>query len=246
MAEVLTFSDYALGTVVLVGTSAEALVFGGSSAGVVSTCGASVEALTFGDSARGSVIIQGTAAERLRCGERSSGPIWGRSGESWPFSESARGFSLISGTGRESIGFGEQCSGLVVEIDVLSDDTTAWCVNLATGGHSRYTGPLDGSQTAITGRVVTAVSQLGSDRTKYVPDLYVTGRLDADLTVTTITDEQTRRDYPLPADNRQGLHRRRLKLARGIKGTSWQFTVSGTGFTLRSIEVPPIASQRVA
>lgn len=242
MAETLEFSEYALGIVTMVGTSTETLSFSESSSGVVANHGTSSEALTFSEHVRGSVVIQGTGVEGIRFRESSRGVLWGRSGESLSFSESSRGFSPISGTGRESIRFGEHCYGHVVEL--VSDDTTAWCVNLATGGHSRYTGPLDGSAT-VTGRVVSPVSQLGSDRAKHVPDLYVHGRLDSDLTVASVTDEQAEHSYTLRQDGRQGMHRRRLKLARGVRGTNWQFIVSGESFTIQSIEIPPVVSQRV-
>ncbi len=249
MAETLEFSEYALGIVTMVATSAEAISFSESSSGVVTNHGTSSEALSFSEYCRGSVVIQGTAAEGIRFRESARGGIWGRSGEALSFSESSRGFSPISGTSRESVSFGEHCYGRVLEpspsVDPVSDDTTAWCVNLATGGHSRYTGPLDGTLSPIQGRVVTPVSQLGSDRAKHVPDLYVHGRLDSDLTVATVTDEQAERSYTLHEDGRQGLHRRRLKLARGVRGTNWQFIVSGERFTLSSIEVLPAVSQRV-
>jgi hypothetical protein len=249
MAETLSFSEYTSGTVAVVGRSAEAIFFSESSSGMISNHGTSTESLSFSEHCRGSLTIQGTAAERIRFGEKSTGPLWGRSRESLSFSEAVHGFSPISGTGRESTRFREHCYGQVVEpspsVDPVSDDTTAWCVNLATGGHSRYTGALDGSQSEITGHVVTPVSQLGSDRAKYVHDLYIHGRLNSDLTVTTLTDEQKRRSYTLWADNRQGVHRHRLKLAKGLKGSDWQFIISGTGFNLQSVEVPPVISQRV-
>lgn len=247
MAETLEFSEYALGIVTMVATSAEAISFSESSSGVVSSNGISSEGLIFTEYSRGSVVIQGTAAEGIRFRESARGALWGRSGEALSFSESSRGFSPINGTSRESVSFGEHCYGRVLEpspsVDPVSDDTTAWCVNLTTGGHSRYTGALDGSGTVV-GTIVTPVNQLGSDRAKYVHDLYIHGRLDDDLDITTITDEQTRRSYTLQADGRSGLHRHRRKLARGIKGTDWQITVSGFGFTLQSIEVPPVASAR--
>lgn len=242
MAETLEFSEYALGTVTMVGTSSEAISFSESSSGMAAINGTSGEGLSFSERSNGAVTILGTVVEGIRFRESARGVLWGRSGEALLFSESSRGFSPISGTGRESIWFGEHCYGHVV--DPVSDDTTAWCVNLVTGGHSRYTGPLDGSAT-VTGRVVTPSSQLGSDRAKHVPDLYLHGRLDFDLTVATMTDEQAERSYTLHEDGRQGMHRRRLKLARGVRGTNWQFIVSGRGFTLSSIEIPPVVSQRV-
>lgn len=241
-------SEYALGFVTIQGTAAETLpLFTESAAGVVSLAGTAAEGLSCAEFSRGYLPIRGTTAEGLRFRERSSGALRGRSGESLSFSETARGFSPISGMAQGSIRFGEHCYGLVVEptVDPLSDDTIAWCVNLATGGHSRYTGALDGSLANVIGTVVTAVNQLGSDRAKYVPDLYLHGRIDADLDVSAIIDEQTPRSYILREDGRQGMHRRRLKLARGLKGTNWQFRVSGTRFTLQTIEAPPVVSQRV-
>lgn len=243
MAETLSFSEYARGVVTLVGRSTETLSCRESASGMIANHGRSLELLTFAERARGSLPIRGSSTEGIRCRESSRGVLWGRSREALSLSEAARGYSPISGTARESLRFGEHCYGTVAE--PVSDDTTAWCINLATGGHSRYTGALDGSLSAVTGRVVTAASQLGSDRATYVPDLYVYGRLASDLTVVVTTDEQTERTYTLESDGREGMHRRRRKLAGGIKGNTWQFSLSGEAFTINSVEVSPVASRRV-
>ena len=89
------------------------------------------------------------------------------------------------------------------------------------------------------------MTQMGVDRAKHVHDLYIHGRLTADLTVTSIVDEQTRHSYTIHEDGNSGLHQQRLKLARGVRGTDWQFSVSGAGFSLKAIGVPPVVSRRV-
>ena len=250
------FSGYALGVVPITGTSSEVMSSPTEFAtGAVALAGASMEGMTLSEYVRGGLSILGTSAEGIGFRERTVGALLGRSAESLLFSEAVRGFSPISGLSRGAIGFGEHCYGVVVEptpnvtptpgAEPADEETTAWCVNLTTGGHSRYVGALDGSITDVVGQVVTGVNQLGSDRAKHVHDLYIHGRLTADLTVTSTTDEQTAQTYTLQDDGRTGLHRQRLKLARGVRGTDWQFSVSGTGFSLKSIEVTPLISQRV-
>ena len=256
MAETLSIAEYSLGYVTITGASAEVLAsFTESSSGMAAIAGTSVEGLSLSEYAQGSLSILGTSAEGVGFRERSAGALLGRSAESILFSETVLGFSPISGTSRGELVFWGHCRGIVTEpapnvtptpgADPADEETTAWCVNLTTGGHSRYVGALDGSLTDVVGQVVTAVTQMGVDRAKHVHDLYIHGRLTADLTVTSTTDEQTAQTYTLQDDGRTGLHRQRLKLARGVRGTDWQFSVSGTGFSLKSIEVPPVVSRRV-
>lgn len=255
MAETLSIAEYSLGYVTITGASAEVLAsFTESSSGMAAIAGTSVEGLSLSEYAQGSLSILGTSAEGVGFRERSAGALLGRSAESILFSETVRGFSPISGTSRGELVFWEHCRGIVAEptpnvtptpgADPADEETTAWCVNLTTGGHSRYVGALDGSLTDVVGQVVTAVTQMGVDRAKHVHDLYIHGRLTADLTVTSIVDEQTRHSYTIQEDSNSGLHQQRLKLARGVRGTDWQFSVSGMGFSLKSIEVPPVASAR--
>lgn len=253
--ETLSIAEYSLGYVTITGASAEVLAsFTESSSGMAAIAGTSVEGLSLSEYAQGSLSILGTSAEGVGFRERSAGALLGRSAESILFSETVRGFSPISGTSRGELVFWEHCRGIVAEptpnvtptpgADPADEETTAWCVNLTTGGHSRYVGALDGSLTDVVGQVVTAVTQMGVDRAKHVHDLYIHGRLTADLTVTSIVDEQTRHSYTIHEDGNSGLHQQRLKLARGVRGTDWQFSVSGTGFSLKSIEVPPVTSAR--
>ena len=255
MAETLSIAEYSLGYVTITGASAEVLAsFTESSSGMAAIAGTSVEGLSLSEYAQGSLSILGTSAEGVGFRERSAGALLGRSAESILFSETVRGFSPISGTSRGELVFWEHCRGIVAEptpnvtptpgADPVDEETTAWCVNLTTGGHSRYVGALDGSLTDVVGQVVTAVTQMGVDRAKHVHDLYIHGRLTADLTVTSIVDEQTRHSYTIHEDGNSGLHQQRLKLARGVRGTDWQFSVSGAGFSLKAIEVPPVASAR--
>ena len=249
-----SFTESSSGMAATAGTSAEGLSLSEYAQGYVVLAGTSAEGLSLLEYAQGSLSILGTSAEGAGFRERSAGALLGRSAESILFSETVRGFSPISGTSRGELVFWEHCRGIVAEpapnvtptpgADPVDEETTAWCINLTTGGHSRYVGALDGSLTDVVGQVVTAVTQMGVDRAKHVHDLYIHGRLTADLTVTTITDEQTRHSYTIQEDSNSGLHQQRLKLARGVRGTDWQFSVSGAGFSLKSIEVPPVASAR--
>lgn len=133
---------------------------------------------------------------------------------------------------------------------IPSGETTAWCVNMTTGGHTRYTDFPDASDTAeIQAEIRVGVTDFGSVAVKYVHDLYAHCRvIDGDLTLDTITDEHVLTEgYYMEARDTAGIVRRRVKLAKGVKGMNWQFivkNVDGCDFTLQSMEVSPIQSAR--
>ena len=61
--------------------------------------------------------------------------------------------------------------------------------------------------------------------------------------------EETRQsaDYKSPYDYRDGVQRRRVKLAKGLNGNTWQFTITnidGADFMLKQLEVIPLKSKR--
>jgi hypothetical protein len=265
MAEILSLSAHDVGTAVLVGASSEALAFleattgypaiagvsaesltfSEQSSGIVYQSGVSAEALRFSELTRGTVTIKGTAAERLSFVESARGVMIGRSAELLSFAEHITGTApIIASRAAEALAFSETIRGYVVE-----DDTgEVWVINLATGGHARYLGALDGSA-QVDAYAITPTNQLGADRAKHVPDVFLHLRIDGEMELTTLTDEQIQRSgYLVSDDGKQGMHRRRIKLARGIRGTNWAFTVAnvdGADFTLKSLEVLPVLSQRV-
>lgn len=157
--------------------------------------------------------------------------------------------------------------------DAVAGAVTAWVVNTATGGHSTYSnftfnsffrlgndyygcsdtagfvrlsGTTDNG-TAISWKAKTGITTFDKPRRKYVHDARVTMRADGDVALREITDEEMDVSNALiPDDERNGIHARRVKLPRGVRGTSWQFELSGTGTLadIKSLEVDPILSQR--
>lgn len=242
-SERLSLSEHATGITTNLGVSKESLVFKEDAFGMFQGVGFSKETLSFSEYAIGTVTIKAIPKEALSFSEFATASLWGNNKESLSFSEYAVARSLITGTSRESISFAEKLRGAMVE---TTDGI--WCINLAHGGHSRYTGDISGV-TPVSAYAITGSSQLGSDRTKYVHDAFVHLRCDGDMELTTTTDEQKQPDpYTICSDDREGMHRRRVKLSKGIKGTNWQVkiaNVAGTSFTLKTVELKPVASQRV-
>lgn len=155
--------------------------------------------------------------------------------------------------------------------EVVADAVTAWLMNTATGGHAEYTnypfnsffkhgsdyygcnsegiyklaGDTDAGQ-RVKWAVKTGITTFGVRNRKYVPNARLIMRANGDVSLRTIIDEQTDRSNLLaPCDDRNGLHARRIKLAKGLRGTSWQFEVSGEeAADIASFEVEPLESAR--
>lgn len=243
-AELLSFAESSAGTGYILGQSLESLQFSEKTAGIVSLLGQSKESVRFIEQASGAVTITGASAETMPMFvEKAAAALWGKESGRLSFVERITGTSAIIGASAESIGFSEHLYGAVVE-----PVAGVWCINLATAGHSRYEGVLDGSA-PVAAYVVLPSNQLGSDRAKYVPEIYLHMRTNGEVEVTTLTDEQTERTgYFISDDGRPGIHRRRRKLAGGIKGTNWGFKISnvdGSTFSIKSAEPIPVASKRV-
>lgn len=244
MAELIIFTEHTNGTAPIVGVSSEAISFTESTSGIVSILGRSAESLRFSESATGYIVVQGRSREQMPAfSEKAIAALWGRDRGSISFSERVTGTCPITGRSSGSLSFSEHVYGSIIEAVA-----GVWCINLATAGHSRYEGALDGSA-RVDAYAVLPSNQLGSDRAKYVPDIYVHMRTDGDVEITTLTDEQIERGgYMISDDGRPGLHRRRRKLAGGIKGTNWGFkiaNVNGSSFTIKSAEPVPVATKRV-
>lgn len=244
MAELLIFTEHTTGTAPIAGVSSEAISFTEHATGIVSILGRSAESLHFSESSSGYIVVQGRSSEQMPAfSEKSVAALWGRDRGSISFGEHVAGTCLIAGRSSESLSFGEHIYGSIIE-----PVAGVWCINLATSGHSRYEGALDGSA-RVDAYAVLPPNQLGSDRAKYVRDIYVHMRTDGDVEITTLTDEQIERGgYIISDDGRPGLHRRRRQLAGGIKGTNWGFklaNVDGSNFTIKSAEPVPVGTKRV-
>lgn len=151
-------------------------------------------------------------------------------------------------------------------------EISAYIMNTTTAGHSVYsdynfnsffrlngsyygcnsTGiyRLDGATdngTVINWRVKTPISDFGTYSLKFVHDARLIMRTDGDIELGYVVDEQTKRTDAISySDERQGLHARRIKLPKGVKGTDWQFEVSGSGVTadIKELSITPLVSQR--
>lgn len=148
-----------------------------------------------------------------------------------------------------------------------------WTVNLATGGHTQFTnwqfnslfelngqryacndtglfrlgGNRDGD-TVIDGCVISGVTDFGTMKLKYINSAYVHLRTDGDVAFRMVADEQRNRSgYHISFDGRQGIHRRRRKLAKGVKGTVWQAemrNVDGADMEVAKVELLLAKSKR--
>lgn len=102
---------------------------------------------------------------------------------------------------------------------------------------------------AIDASILTGISNLGVDAQKYVPEAHLKVRCEGQLTVTTTIDE-LRQPEPYPVTFRagqQGLHSKRCKMAKGVKGTSWQVeirNVDGADFDLEKMELITVPTRR--
>lgn len=143
------------------------------------------------------------------------------------------------------------CMGRTTNATEVPIDTkiqSVWGINGITGGHFVYdnypfnsffkigsdyfatsnTGiyKLDGildNTSKINWRASSCISNLETEKLKAVPDAYVETRADGDIYFRLITDERTdRAAYTINGDDRVGIHRRRVKTAKGILGNNWQ------------------------
>lgn len=84
--------------------------------------------------------------------------------------------------------------------------------------------------------------------TKYGSDAYIGVRSSADMVLdVTVDEEVVCTNLPFPYKQKTGTHRRRAKLPRGLKGTTWQLkvkNVAGGDFKLFGLEVSMQASAR--
>jgi hypothetical protein len=117
----------------------------------------------------------------------------------------------------------------------------------STGVH-KLTGDLDDT-TAISSEVAVPVSSFDKQGMKACSDIYALGRLVGNLEIITIVDEQkATTGFMVQNDGRQGLHRIRAKISKGIKGSVWQFkikNVSGSDFQLNNLEAVLRELQRI-
>lgn len=161
------------------------------------------------------------------------------------------------------------------EINPVTATAQAWTVNTmlpTTEGHSYYSDfPLTSmfclndiyyGTTAANGvvalggtpssepYVTTARLGFGRSRINLVPDVYLGARCDGALSVDLIVDEtQVATALPVVFDVKPGIHYRKVKLPRGVRGAYWQFRIRGgssTKLTLAEIAINPLTSPRTS
>jgi hypothetical protein len=89
-----------------------------------------------------------------------------------------------------------------------------------------------------------------SSRKKYSHGSYANLRCTGEFAVSVKIDEQDERIYTIDATNdHDGIHRRRIKIAKGVNGYNWQFgfrNIQGSDFHLKEfVNIPVISKRRV-
>jgi len=156
--------------------------------------------------------------------------------------------------------------GSVLNETINSSTTSTFVINTMNSAHSTYsnygfnsffklansyyginstgvwklTGDLD-STTTIDTEVQTPVSSFDKQGLKACCDAIIFGRLQGDIEVVTVNDEQEERQgFIVSQDEREGLHRIRVKIPKGLKGSTWQYklkNVNGSQFSINNFEV---------
>lgn len=115
-------------------------------------------------------------------------------------------------------------------------------------GVYELTGNLDKTAN-IDAEVHVPISSYDVQGLKSCPDAIIFGRLSGDLELIAVLDEQEQREgFIVYNDGREGLHRIRVKIPKGLKGSTWQFklkNVNGSQFNINNLEVFLHELQRV-
>lgn len=165
-----------------------------------------------------------------------------------------------------------------VAVLTFTGNRQTWVFNTITTAHSRYTnydfnsyfkigtknygtnsngifeliGNTDWASTGntnITGIVQTPVSDFNEQQLKSTSEAFINCRTEGQLEVQIVADEEQKRTgFNTVADSRNGIHRRRVLLPKGLRGNSWQFfikNIAGCTFDITSFEVNLRTLQRV-
>lgn len=165
-----------------------------------------------------------------------------------------------------------------VAVLTFTGNRQTWVFNTITTAHSRYTnydfnsyfkigttnyginsngifklaGNTDWASTGntiITGVVQTPVSDFNEQQLKSTSEAFINCRTEGQLEVQIVADEEQKRTgFNTVADSRNGIHRRRVLLPKGLRGNSWQFfikNIAGCTFDITSFEVNLRTLQRV-
>lgn len=81
----------------------------------------------------------------------------------------------------------------------------------------------------IAARLQSGVTDFGFREHKLIDDVYVNMRAEKDTYISLLSNEQKKRtEYTITFDDYEGLKRRRVKTAKGIRGSTWQLTIDNT------------------
>lgn len=105
------------------------------------------------------------------------------------------------------------------------------------------------TNTVISAEVALPLTNFDEQSLKMCSDAIVYGRVSGDLEIVVTTDEQYRVEgLYVYDDDRVGMHRRRVKIPKGLKGNAWQYTiknVDGSDFGINAFEVMTKTMQRL-
>lgn len=117
-----------------------------------------------------------------------------------------------------------------------------------SSGVYELSGDLDVAST-IAAEVHLPVSSFEKQGLKACSDAFVLGRLAGDIELCVVLDEQEERTSLVTySDTREGLHRIRTKIPKGLKGSVWQpkiKNIDGSNFAINNLELQLRELQRV-
>ena len=101
----------------------------------------------------------------------------------------------------------------------------------------------------IASEVTLPISMFDTQEKKSCSDAILYMRADGDVEVVAIVNEQEQREgFIINFDDKEGLHRRRVKIPKGLNGTTWGFkirSVSGSSFGVNNFEAFLSKLQRI-
>jgi hypothetical protein len=104
-------------------------------------------------------------------------------------------------------------------------------------------------ETEIDAEIVFPIASYDEQALKSCSDAIIYGRADGYIEVQVILDEQqSRTGYIAYFDDRPGIHRRRIKIPKGLQGNVWQWkikNVDGSWFNINMFEIFVKTLQRV-
>jgi hypothetical protein len=115
----------------------------------------------------------------------------------------------------------------------------------SNGGIYELTGSNDfvgeSNEAYIQAQVDLPVSTFGEQTLKACSDAILYGRCDGEIEIQVVLDEQeARTGYVIPFDSRQGMHRNRVRIPKGLRGNVWQFKIknrNGSHFDINAFEI---------